>query len=178
MRPHAIPFVTPAPWGSNLQHPIYGAEDTYRLAADWLRPCRTVADWGGSRGHFRTFLPPETAYTLVDGTVQTTDQVLADLATYRAESDGILLRHVLDNTEDWQAVLRNALASFRQRMVVVTFTPPEPVSRRVRIKSGWPIWHFDLSDLACAMAPYLVRSDSVRTTHPEHIFYLERPCAS
>lgn len=179
MKVHEAPFVTPQPWRSNLQHRIFATVETYEKAAEWLQDCATVADWGGGQGFFGTRLPASCRYTLVDGTVQSTEQVLADLATYRVESDGILVRHVLDNTPDWRAVLTNALASFRQRMVVVTFTrdavqPVEPV----KVKSGWPVRRFNPDYLRRLMRPHLVRECQVRTSHPERIFYLEKPCES
>lgn len=165
--------VTSVPWPRTLYQ--YGAPDTYRLAADWLKGCSAVADWGGAQGYFRTCLPSYVPYTLVDGTAQATDQVLADLRTYREPSDGILLRHVLDNTHEWRPILANALQAFRRRMVVVTYTPDAPVTRRVERKNGWPEWLFNPDDLRRAMGDLRVRDEAVQTTHPERVFYLERP---
>src|ERR1043166_9122174 len=115
-------FVTPAPWKPSLQHPFYATQETYRLAAEWLKDCQTVADWGGSTGFFGTCLPASVKYTVVDGTAQVEGQVLADLTTYREPSDGILLRHVLELNTEWRQILRNAMEAFRQRMVVITYT--------------------------------------------------------
>jgi hypothetical protein len=167
------PTVTGIAWPRCLES--YGAPDTYRLAAEWLKDCPTVSDWGGATGHFRTYLPPTVAYTLVDGTLQTSDQVLANLATYTEPSDGILLRHVLDNTHDWVPILRNALRAFRHRLVIVTFVPDGPVMTRIDHRNGWPYWQFNPADLRALMVPYLVRDEAVTTTHPERIYYLERP---
>jgi hypothetical protein len=167
-------FVTAKPWGPTLQHASYGADETYRLAADWLRDCPTVADWGGGAGYFGRFLPELVQYTVVDGTEQGDGQVLADLTTYHEPSDGILLRHVLDNTPDWQPILHNALAAFRQRLVVITFTPSAPTTHIARVKSGWPIWSFNPDDLMLAMGALLVRFEFVPTSHPERVYFLER----
>lgn len=179
MKPHETAYVTPEPWRNNLQHRIFATVETYQKAAEWLKDCATVADWGGGQGFFGTLLPASCRYTIVDGTVQSTEQVLADLATYRVESDGILIRHVLDGTPDWRAVLNNALASFRQRLVLVTYTkdavqPVEPV----KIKSGWPVQRFNPDFLRSLLQPYLVSDCRVRSSHPERVYYLERPCAS
>lgn len=165
--------VTSAPWPRTLYQ--YGAEETYRRAAAWLKDCPTVADWGGAQGYFRTCLPATVQYTLVDGTLQAAEQVLANLLTYREPSDGILLRHVLDNTHDWQPILTNALQAFRQRLVIVTYTPDEDVTRRVERKNGWPEWRFNPNDLRALMGDLLVRDEAVETTHPERVFYLQRP---
>lgn len=168
------PFVTPVPWKASLQHPRYATEDTYRLSAGWLKDCATVADWGGSTGFFGTCLPPSVAYTVVDGTLQVTDQVLADLLTYREPSDGILLRHVLEINVDWRTILRNALAAFRQRLVVVTHTPSAAQTTYVKHKSGWPIHNLSAVELVDEMGAHLVKVDVVQTSHPERVYYLER----
>lgn len=167
--------VTPQPWHARLQHARYATDATYELAAAWVGGCKTVADWGGGPGYLRRYLSPETDYVCVDGTEQAGGpHVLADLTTYRVQSEGIVLRHVLDMTEDWEAILRNALAAFTQRMVVVTFTPDVPETRLTKLKSGWPLRAFNPGDLRRLMAPWLMLEDVVETTHPERIYFLER----
>lgn len=174
MRAAVDPHVTPAPWAANLQHDLYATRDTYELAADWLRDCIDVADWGGGTGYFRQVLAPSVTYRVVDGTRQVAAQALADLRTFREPADGILIRHVLDVNHDWRQILDNALASFQRRMVVVTFTPDAAVTGVVKMKSGWPVLNFAKDDLRAAMAPHLVADVRVQTSHPEHVFYLER----
>lgn len=167
--------VTPSPWGANLQHPFYGTADTYRRAAEWLSvDCASIADWGGGNGFFRTFLPGHIRHVVIDGTWQTTEQVLTDLSLYKVPSDGILIRHVLELNANWREILQNALDSFTKRMVVVTFTGPAPFTRVLKMKSGWPIHQFNLDELRAAMAPWLVRDEAVQTSHPEHVFYLAK----
>lgn len=168
----ALVSVTEQPWRQSLQYPVYGSEETYLRAAAWLKDCATVADWGGSTGFFGTCLPPSVTYTVVDGTQQYEGQVLANLEEYREPSEGILLRHVLECAGDWVAVLRNALASFTERMVVVTFTPLSEQTRIVKYKSGWPVRHFDPNELRELMGALLVRDEPVQTTHPERVYYL------
>lgn len=171
---HATDFVTPRRWRRTLLR--FGSPDTYRLAASWLRECSDVADWGGSTGYFRCCLPETVAYTVVDGTRQTLTHnfVLANLTQYHVPSDGILLRHVLDNTLEWQQILDNAVAAFRRRLVVITFTPAAMETHRAKNQCGWPCWHFQPDDLRVRMAPWLVSEQWIHTTHPEHVYYLER----
>lgn len=169
-----VPYVTPAPWKPLLQHPIYATAETYLIAAEWLRNCATVADWGGGTGYFQTVLPPTVRYLLVDGTIQTPDQVLADLTSYQERSDGILIRHVLDLNAEWRTILRNAMRAFRERMVVITYTPSAGETTYIRHKSGWPIHHFRPSDLVDEMSPHLVSSELIQTSHPERVFLLEK----
>lgn len=171
------PSVTPKPWKHLLQHESYGTADTYRLAAEWLGHCPTVADWGGGSGTFRTFLPPSVHYTLVDGTMTTTDQVLADVTAYHEPSDGILVRHVLDVNTEWRTILRNAIDACRQRLMVVTFTPSVERTAHVRDKSGWPVMHFRPADLVHEMGRHLVRVDVVQTSHLERVYCLDKRCA-
>lgn len=174
-------YVTPVEWSpTRLRHASYGTDDTYRLAATWVRNCTLVADWGGSTGYLRQFLRPGTRYLGVDGTHQDAfdAQVIADLSMYHQPAEAIVLRHVVDMTEDWRAVLRNALAAFRRRMVVVTFTPDADVTHMVKRKSGWPLWNFNPADLRALMQPFLVGEEFRQTSHPERLYYLEKPCAS
>lgn len=175
MRPTTDAYVTPAPWSGTLRHRQYGAAETYRLAALWLGGCATVADWGGGTGYFGLCLPPTVQYLNVDGTQQYPGQVLADLKTYSEPSDGILLRHVLEHASDWRRVLANALQAYRRRLVLVTFTPDVEETRIVKQKSGWPVWHFNPLDLSDAMGAALVGSEFIQSSHPERVYYVERP---
>lgn len=168
MRPH----VTALEWPYDLEQ--YATADTYQRAAAWLKDCPTVADWGGARGHFRSYLPASAVYTLVDGTLQAADQVLADLMEYCEPSAGILLRHVLDSTQLWEPILQNALKACLFRLVVVTFLDGDRTFPQHR-KHGWTYWHTRPDDLRTAMGVWLVRDEAVPTTHAERVYYLERP---
>lgn len=175
MRRPVTVHVTPQPWAGGLVHDAYGAPHTYRLAAEWLGECAHVADWGGAGGAFGRYLPAAVRYTVVDGTVQgTPGQVLADLTSYRVPSDGILLRHVLELNDRWRDILANALAAFRRRLVIVTFTGDAPVSQRLKMKSGWPVHVFRTDEIRLALGPHLVRDLAVQTTHDERIYFAER----
>src|SRR5574338_486435 len=163
-------FVTPQPWSARLQHPMYATAETYQRAAAWLRDCGDVADWGGGPGLLGSFLPASVRYTIVDGTLQHTEQTLVDLEHYREPADGILIRHVLDINLGWRDILDNAVQAFRRRLVVVTFTPDRDASTVIKFKSGWPIIEFNPDDLRERMRPFLVREDMVMTTHPERVY--------
>lgn len=172
-------YATKDPWVTAVKGDRFGTDDTYKLAAEWLKPCRTVADWGGAKGYFRQFLPPDTAYMLVDGTKQVDGFVrVVDLAKYRGRSEGILLRHVLEMDANWKTILENALVAFHHRMAVVTFTPNVPKTRRAQWHLTWPCYFFNHdTDLIPLMQPYLVSYDevSVAPKHlPERVYYLEK----
>jgi hypothetical protein len=134
-----------------------------------------IADWGAGSGFFRLFVDHGTRYIPIDGTPRDLPNfVLADLARYRQPSGGILLRHVVDMTEDWRLVLENAMAAFRRRMVIITFTPDAESTHVSKRKSGWPVWHFNPDDLRHVMGTALVRDYALQTSHPERIYLLER----
>lgn len=167
--------VTPLPWRPPSHgRSFYGTPETYNVAADWLRRCAAVADWGGGFGAFGNHLPPSVAYTVVDGTQQAEGQVLADLMTYREPSDGILLRHVLEHVQDWRLVLANAMVACQSRLVLVTFTPAAVHTHIAKQKSGWPVWHFNPDDLIATFGVHLSRAFPIETTHPEHVYLVEK----
>lgn len=170
-----VAHATPLAWPKPRHKPRYGDDTTYALAAEWLKDCVTVADWGGARGYFKQFLPAAVRYTSVDGTRHHDGvDIVADLADYHEPSDGILLRHVVDMTFDWPAVLANALNAFRYRLVVVTCWEAAVETHVARTEHGWPVTHFNPDQLRTFMGHLLVRDDLVQTTHPERVYYLER----
>lgn len=165
--------VTPVVWPKPGKQ-CYGNPATYALAASWLDPCATIADWGGGAGFFRRYLDPARhQYTLIDGTDQgVPGQVFADLADFRQPSDGIMIRHVVDMTPDWRRVLDNVLVSYRHRAVIVTWTPFSDGPTRVeRYISGWPVWNFAPGALVGACGPELARSIACGA---EWVYCLER----
>lgn len=107
----------------------YGDTLTYQIAADFLADCDVVADWGCGAGGFKRFC--KTTYIGVDGSDTPHATVKADLATYCAASDGILLRHVLEHDYDWALILENALSAARKKLVLVLFTPMQETTREI-----------------------------------------------
>jgi hypothetical protein len=163
-------YVTPHPWAL-VDKRRYGDEETYRIAAAWLGGCASVADWGGGAGYFRRFLPGSVRYLNVDGTLQDGVDVVADLATYDGQSDGLMLRHVIDNTPEPDYVLVNALASYRERMAVVLYTPHSEAVQVVRYQYGWPVWNLNHERLIECFGSALRQTIK---TGDETVFLLER----
>jgi len=171
-------YATDIPWETQVVGPMYGTEHTYRKAAEWLKDCRTVADWGGCLGYTQKFLPTTVDYIVVDGTWHESWPVkwrVVDLAKYHEQTEGILLRHVLEMTHDWEQILRNAVKAFTKRMVVVTFTPRCGKTHHHTNHVTWPVYHFNHNrDLIPWMQPHLVQMEYIKTTVPERIYFLEK----
>lgn len=118
-----------APWYSTGQRRPYGPTYTYLLAEEWLAGLH-VEDWGCGYARFKDF--HKGGYVGVDGTAGWADHV-ADLTTHRNPTEGLLLRHVLEHNHDWRAILRNAIASFTKRMVLVIFTPDSGIRNSEKV---------------------------------------------
>jgi len=118
-------------WYDTLTDPQpYADTATYQLGAEWLAGCATVEDWGCGMGWMRRFVPPE-RYCGVDGTASPFADEVVDLATYQSTTDGLFMRHVLEHNRDWRSVLDNAVASYRERMVLVLFTPMAEATQEI-----------------------------------------------
>jgi hypothetical protein len=108
-----------APWYSQGLRWNYGPAATYEVAASWLKDL-AVEDWGCGHAQFKKFhVGP---YVGVDGTAGWADKIV-DLVDYTTTTEGLLLRHVIEHNSAWRTVLKNAVASFTKRMVLVVFTP-------------------------------------------------------
>jgi hypothetical protein len=162
---------TPFPYGDTL---------TYRRAAQYLAGLETVEDWGCGCAWFKRYLEPGTRYKGVDGSPSPYADEGADLTTYRSQTEGLLLRHVLEHNSDWPLVLRNAVASFRKRMVLVLFTPFTPTTRRIAENAslGVPDLAFAPDDLVHHFAGLRWSLEANLPTQTqygvEHIFYVEK----
>lgn len=138
-------------WYKDLQAAEpYGDTQTYRSGANWMAKMGpgTVEDWGCGKGWFRKFWSDD--YIGVDGSDTPFADVKADLADYQSNPDYIFMRHVIEHNHQWQAILRNALMSFRKGFVLVLFTPlidKTEVHYTAPIQ-GVPDIHFSLKDLA------------------------------
>jgi hypothetical protein len=111
-------------WYADLEEPgLYGGHDSYLAAAEWLEDCETVGDWGCGMGWFSTLVEPPRQYFGFDGSQTPFACQVVDLADFRFETEGVLVRHVIEHDPRWSAILANAAASFTQRMMLILFTP-------------------------------------------------------
>lgn len=156
----------------------YGDQVTYRIGADYLSDCEVVEDWGCGLGWMRA-LVGDHRYRGIDGSDSRFADVVADLATYRSLADGIFIRHVLEHNEGWAAILTNAVASFRRRLVVVVFTP---LGDTTRVIARCP--RIGVPDISLSRVELVVHFASLRWTErtlktsshygEETMFFVER----
>lgn len=160
----------------------YGDEATYVKAGAWLDGCGPVVeDWGCGTGYARKCFI-KSKYVGVDGSWSKFSDVVADLRIHRSSCDGILLRHVLEHDYDWLLILENAVKSFKRRMAIAFFIPPEPFTRVHSIEeNGVPNLVIGREGIARALRGLAVREEVVtglEHTYPYHeelVLYVERP---
>ena len=97
-------------------------DTTYKRGAAYLSGVGLIEDWGCGMAYLQRLVPAG-CYRGIDVRPSAGCRVVADLAAYTSAVDGIFLRHVLEHDLRWRHILRNALTSFRHRMVLVVSTP-------------------------------------------------------
>ena len=162
---------------AGLGQVTYGSPESYRQPIAWFDEVGGVLeDWGCGCAAARAYVKV-CKYVGIEGSKNDfADRCDVDLTTYTSQADCILLRDVLDHNPQWEQLLKNAVASFRKRMVVVIFRDMGPQTKVVFVNDspkypGVPDHVFRASDLVRHMLPWLVRID--RINH-ETLFYLER----
>jgi len=152
---------------------------TYRLGAEFLSGCDTIEDWGCGLGWMRNFVPAD-RYVGIDGSYSRFADRLVDLETYRSDAAGIFMRHILEHNYGWERILQNALASFGERFVLVTFTPYADTTREIAFHDdpGVPDISFARADLTRHFAGLTWREETYATDTQygtETIYFIERP---
>ena len=159
-----------------------GCDTTFKRGAAYLSRIGQVEDWGCGTAYFRGYLPAG-RYRGIDQDPAADADLIANLTEHTSAPDGILLRHVLEFDRGWRSILRNALASFRRRMVLVISTPfvrattahhrPDATSSRTCLQI-----HFARGDLVREFRGLSFRlEENVRTetrSGREHVFYLSK----
>ena len=157
----------------------YGDTATYEKGAAFLKGL-AIEDWGCGAGWFRRYV--DGPYRGIDGSASRFADDVVDLCSYISSTPGLFMRHVLEHNQDWQQILRNALASFGRRMVLVLFTPFSNYTtvlcnRAYQPGLSIPEISFARHDLVRELGPLLVGEESLQTATQygiEHVFYLEK----
>ena len=165
----------------------FGDEVTYHRAAQFLADCEQIEDWGCGFGWFSKIMAGhnDAHVQKLDGTKTEFSDRQVNLCNYRSQSEGILLRHVLEHNHDWRQVLENALHSFQRKLVIVIYTPftDETHNRNDHeFEDGTtvPVISFRLDDLQDCFAKYpeiSVSEERLQTRtefRDERLFYLEK----
>lgn len=149
----------------------YGDDASYLKAAAWLDDGE-VEDWGGGPGYAKQFF--HHGYKLVDGTRHDGVDVVTNLAIYRSNTHGILLRHVIEHSMDWKLILGNAIASC-QKLALVIFTPFGDETRVIATNpNGSPDISFSWNELTGMLGSYSSESIKSDTQYGgETIFYVQ-----
>lgn len=162
----------------------YGDETTYRLACNWLdNACQTVEDWGCGCAYAKRFFK-SAQYKGIDGSENKfADQTGVDLADYKSDCDGILMRHVLDHNVRWEQILVNALKSFRIRMSLVFFRKFGSETKVISVSdsplySGVPDLQFSESDILPFIGPFVDHKDIITVSEAsglvDTIYFLKK----
>jgi hypothetical protein len=153
----------------------YGDETSYKKAASFLEGHGLVEDWGCGAAWAKQYF---TDYRGIDGSGGHADRI-ADLREYTSQVACVLLRHVLEHNHDWKSVLRNAVRSFTERMVIVICTPFAEETRQIATHwSEIPDYSFNREDIMEELFELEVSSETVVTETVygvEAIFYISRP---
>lgn len=154
----------------------YGDEASYRKAIEFLDGHGVIEDWGCGTGYAKRFIM-KSEYIGIDASPSPFTDKLVDLRTYISNTDCILMRHVLEHNYGWKQILKNAVQSFRKRMVLVVFTPFAAEEVKIADYDGIPdlkLRKTDLIDLVQGLAVSEEAITSDTQYGAEHIFYLQK----
>lgn len=165
-------------WNYSGEEPFpYDEETSYRLGMEFLDgQGDTVEDWGAGTGFAKRFVT-KSRYVGIDGSASDPEMVKADLQEYRSEVDGIFMRHVLEHNWGWRAILANAVASFRKRMVLIVFTPLGDSEKRLDLDQAVPDLQLSRTEILGFFEGLKVREETIRSVTQygtETLFYVER----
>ena len=142
----------------------YGNTITYRKAADFLKSCQVVEDWGVGAGGFLRYRPDAIG---IDGsTTSFAQKQNVNLRFYTSVCDGINMRHVLEHNYCWEDILKNAMESARKKLAITVFTPfsnGDTIEIAHNLKHG-----VDVPDLSLDREKFIEILYSVKTKKVSH----------
>lgn len=155
----------------------YEAEDSYRIGMAFLDGHGTIEDWGCGTAFAKRFVQ-RSDYVGLDVSESAFVDRVVDLQSHRSEADCIFMRHVLEHNYGWRLILGNAVASFRNRMVLVLFTPFADAEAKIGDNDGIPDLSLRREDVVAFFDGLKVQEQSLQSQTEygcEHIFFVERP---
>jgi SAM-dependent methyltransferase len=154
----------------------YDEETSYAKGIEFLDGHGQIEDWGCGTAFAKRFVK-QSEYVGVDGSRSEFCDVVADLQTYRSDTACLFMRHVLEHNWGWRSILRNAVASFRERMVLIIFTPFEDSERKLLEENGVPDLALNKDEILSYFAGLSVTEETIRSQTQygeETLFYVER----
>jgi SAM-dependent methyltransferase len=154
----------------------YGDDASYRKAIEFLDGHGVIEDWGCGTGYAKRFVT-KSEYVGIDGSPSPLADKIVDLRTYKSNTDCILMRHVLEHNYGWKQILKNAIQSFRRRMVLVVFTPFSAEEVKIADHHGIPDLKLRKADLMDLLQGLSVSEEAITSDTSygaECIFYLQK----
>jgi glycosyltransferase involved in cell wall biosynthesis len=155
----------------------YGEDTTYKKGMAFLDGHgEVIEDWGCGTAYAKNFVKKST-YIGIDGSQTGFVDKIVDLRGYTSNADCILMRHVLEHNIYWRDILKNAISSFKKRMVLIIFTPFSDKTRQIGNWSGIPSIAFKKQELTKNFQQLRYTEEQLQTNTEykiEHIFYIEK----
>jgi SAM-dependent methyltransferase len=155
----------------------YDDQASYRKGIAFLDGHGTIEDWGCGTAFAKRFIELSD-YIGIDGSESPYVDKVVDLQTYCSDVDCIFMRHVLEHNYGWHHILKNAVNSFRKRMVLILFTPFSEAERRIGENKGIPDLSLRREKVLSFFEELVVAEESLESATEyghEYIFYVEKP---
>jgi hypothetical protein len=166
---------------------IYCDDSTVRKGAAFLNvpDVKVIEDWGCGYGGLKNYIGSTQKYIGIDGSASPFADEIVDLEEYTSKVDAIFMRHVLEHNPNWGKILKNVMASFEKRMVLILFTPFLEITRIINEYPYWGNTNISMVDIAFKkedITQYFVGvnwscEENLCTNTEyriEHIFYLNK----
>ena len=142
-------------------------QTTYKKAQEFL--VDNVEDWGCGTAWARRYFKN---YKGVDLYPSEWNKNVADLTEYTSDVENILIRQVIECSEDWKKILENAKKSFRKKLCLIICTPTAE-------KTHWSEWgmRFKKEDILDCFKGYKVKEETIKTKQyceVDWILYIEK----
>jgi hypothetical protein len=154
----------------------YDDESSYRKGMAFLDGHGKIEDWGCGTAFAKRFVA-NSEYVGVDGSESPYCDVTADLQRYTSDTDCLFMRHVLEHNWGWRSILRNAVKSFRRRMVLIVFTPFGESEMKLLDENGIPNLTLNRDEILGFFEGMKVTSETIDSNteyRTETIFYVEK----
>jgi len=166
---------------------MYDDAATAKIAGGFLNQPNIleIEDRGCGYGGFADYIGSHQTYIGVDGSQSKAASINADLVSYVSDVDAVHMRAIIEHNSDWLPILKNAIKSFRKRMVLTLFTPYQETTRLIDTMPNYNGTGHDMIDIGFArddivehfkgLKWFSVENIKTVTKYEiEHMFFLER----